>query len=90
MLSPKGRGRHSGRGTAYYWCLAVVFVTMSVLSIMRWTEDYHLFVLGVLSFTAASIGRVALRGRWEGWVRIHISCMGLSYVLLFNGILRGQ
>lgn len=90
MLSPKGRGRHSGRGTAYYWCLAVVFVTMSVLSIMRWTEDYHLFVLGVLSFTAASIGRVALRGRWEGWVRIYISCMGLSYVLLFNGILRGQ
>jgi hypothetical protein len=76
MLSPKGRGRHSGRGTAYYWCLAVVFVTMSVLSIMRWTEDYHLFALGVLSFTAASIGRVALRGRWEGWVRIHISCMG--------------
>jgi uncharacterized membrane protein len=84
MLSPKGRGRHSGRGTAYYWCLAVVFVTMSVLSIMRWTEDYHLFVLGVLSFTAASIGRVALRVRWEGWVRIHLSGMGLSYVLLLT------
>jgi len=38
----------------------------------------------VLSFTAASIGRVALRGRWEGWVRIHISGMGLSFALLLT------
>lgn len=84
MLSPKGRGQHSGRGTAYYWCLAVVFVSLSVLSIMRWTQNYHLFILGVLSFAAASIGRTALRNRWEGWVRVHISGMGLSYVLLLT------
>ena len=69
MLSPKGRGRHSGRGTAYYWCLAVVFVSMAALSAMRWAEDYHLFILGVLSFTAATMGRTALRRRWAGWVR---------------------
>ncbi len=61
MLSPKGRGRHSRVGTRYYWCLAVVFVSMALLSGMRWAEDYHLFVLGALSFTAATIGRAGRR-----------------------------
>ena len=46
MLSKKGRGRHSKWGTIYFWCLFGVFVTMSVLSFMRWAENYHLFILG--------------------------------------------
>jgi len=57
---------------------------MALLSAMRWPEDYHLFVLGVLSFAAATIGRTALTRRWDGWVRLHISGMGLSYVLLLT------
>lgn len=40
--------------------------------------------IGVLSFAAATIGRTALTPRWDGWVRLHISGMGLSYVLLFT------
>src|SRR4029450_1621319 len=46
MLSLKGPGRHPRFGTLYYWNLVVVFVTMTVLSAMRWAEDYHLFILG--------------------------------------------
>ena len=42
MLSKKGRGRHSNLGTVYFWCLFGVFVTMSILSFMRWAENYHL------------------------------------------------
>ena len=49
MLSNKGRGRHSNWGTAYFWFLLGVFVAMSALSFMRWAENYHLFILGVLS-----------------------------------------
>ena len=63
MLSQKGRGRHSNFGTIYFWCLFGVFVSMSVLSFMRWAENYHLFVLGVLSFAAALFGRTAVRRR---------------------------
>ena len=56
MLSNKGRGRHSRFGTVYFWCLFGVFATMSALSFIRWAADYHLFVLGALSFAAANLG----------------------------------
>jgi len=82
MLSDKRPGRHPTFGTIYYWCLSVVFVSATVLSAIRWAEDYHLFVLGVLSFTAASLGRIALRRHWRNWVRLHIAGMGTSYVFL--------
>jgi len=42
MLSRKQHGRHPQAGTIYYRALAVVFITMTVLSISRWADDYHL------------------------------------------------
>ena len=51
---------------------------------MRWQEDYHLFLLGMGSFIAGFIGRSARRQRWQGWVRWHITGMGLSYILLLT------
>jgi hypothetical protein len=82
MLSEKGRGRHPIFGTIYYWCLSAVFATASALAAVRWTEDYHLFILGALSFGAASLGRTARRQRWRSWVKLHITGMGLSYIFL--------
>src|SRR4030095_1913968 len=38
--------------------------------------------LGTLSFATASLGRMALRRRWRNQIRLHISCMGVSYILL--------
>jgi hypothetical protein len=84
MLSKKMAGRHPRFGTYYYWSLAVVFVTAAALSAMRWTENYHLFVLGVLSFSAAWMGRRARRRRWSHWLPLHISALGMSYVLLLT------
>jgi hypothetical protein len=84
MLSEKQRRRHPRAGSIYYWALAIVFVTMTVLSISRWAEDYHLFALGALSFIAATIGRTARRKLWPGWARIHMTGMGGSYVLLMT------
>ena len=84
ILSPKQPGRHPLMGTIYYWCLSAAFVSATALSVMRWAEDYHLFVLGVLSFFAASLGRTARRRLWPEWVKIHITSMGLSYVLLLT------
>src|SRR4029079_16169443 len=82
MLSEKRRGRHSTAGKAYYWCLLALFASATLLSAMRWAENYHLFILGALSFASAWLGRRALRARWRAWVRLHITGMGLSYVLM--------
>ncbi len=84
MLSRKRPGRHPAFGTVYYWFLFGVLVSATALATMRWAEDYHLFILGALSFAAATLGRMARRGRWRGWVGVHISGMGLSYVLLLT------
>ncbi|HEY3887005.1 MAG TPA: hypothetical protein VGL73_00415 [Caulobacteraceae bacterium] len=84
MLSRKARGRHSNFGTVYFWGLIVVFASSCGLAIVRWAEDYPLLILGSLAMASAGFGRSALRRRWPGWVRLHISGMGASYVLLLT------
>jgi hypothetical protein len=82
MLSEKRRGRHSTAGKIYFWSLLALFASTTFLSVVRWHENYHLFTLGALSFASAWFGRTALRQHWRSWVRIHITGMGLSYVLM--------
>jgi hypothetical protein len=86
MLARKGRGRHSRYGTIYFWFLSGVFVTATALSIARWRENDHLFVLGVLSFGAAVAGRQMLRSGpiTRTRLRLHLVGMAASYVLLLT------
>ncbi|HXE86889.1 MAG TPA: hypothetical protein VN524_08845 [Hyphomicrobiaceae bacterium] len=84
MLSGKGRGRHSTSGAIYYWSLAVVVASATGLSAVRWAENYHLFFLGALSLIAATVARRAVRQRWHNWVTLHITGMGLSYILMLT------
>lgn len=84
MLSPKRSGRHPLFGTTYYWCLLGVFLTASALAVVRWAEDYRLFILGALACAAAHFGRMARRKRWNHWAQLHISGMGTSYILLLT------
>ncbi len=82
MLSDKRPGRHPRAGLLYYWCLAAVFATAALLSVIRWTEDWHLFIIGACSFAAASVSRRAIRQPWRHRVRLHIAGMGMSYILM--------
>src|SRR5262249_43454671 len=82
MLSRKGRGRHSRLGTIYFWCLLTLFISATFLSIMRWSENYHLFILGAAPFGCAWFARSALRSRWQHWLRLHIGGMSFSYVVM--------
>jgi len=84
MLSHKAPGRHPQAGAAYYWALAVVFVTMLAIAVSRWAEDYHLAILGAQSFLAATLGRRARRRLWPHWARPHMTGMGASYILLLT------
>ena len=84
MLAPKRSGRHPSAGTVYYWSLVVVFLSMSVLSILRWPADTHLFVLGILSFGAGLVGRMEQRRPAPVRLRVHVTGMGISYILLLT------
>ena len=84
MLAVKRRGRHPRFGNAYYWCLALLFASATVLAVLRWSEDYQLFILGALAFHAASVGRLARRQLWRNWVNFHVTGMGLSYILMLT------
>lgn len=84
MLSPKRRNRHPSFGKIYFWSLTGVFVTTSALAAVRWAQDYPLFILGALSLTAAYLGRQARRRLWSNWVKLHLTGLGASYILLLT------
>lgn len=84
MLTSKRAGRHPAAGAVYYWSLVVVFLSMAALSILRWPANTHLFVLGILSSGAGTVGRAARRGLWCGWLGVHVTGMAISYILLLT------
>lgn len=84
MLSAKRPGRHPAAGTAYFWSLVVVSVTMTLLAVARWPDDNHLAALGAVAISSAAVGRAARRRRWGRWVPIHITGMGSSYVAMLT------
>jgi hypothetical protein len=84
MLSPKRPGRHPTFGSLYFWSLALVFLSASVLSFVRWNEDFHLFILGLLGFGAAILAREAVRRRPRHWAKMHLIGMGASYIFLLT------
>jgi hypothetical protein len=84
IVSTKRRGRHPRFGTIYYWSLSIVFVSSTGMAGIRWSHDAHLFALGTIAFTFASIGYSARRIHWKGWTSIHILGMSLSYIVLLT------
>ncbi|HET6989808.1 MAG TPA: DUF2306 domain-containing protein [Bacteroidia bacterium] len=82
MFAKKQAGLHPKSGKVYFTGLIVVFVTVIIIAILRWKEDYHLFILGLISFSCAYTGRKALKNKWKKWSIIHITGMGLSYIFL--------
>ncbi len=82
MLSKKQIGLHPNSGTIYFWSLFIVFITVTIMAVMRLKEDYHLLILGFISFGSAWIGRKARKNKWKKWSIIHISAMGNSYIFL--------
>jgi hypothetical protein len=53
------------------------------MAVMRWREDYHLFLIGTVAFSAALTGFVARRRHWPGDAA-HIIGMGSSYIALLT------
>jgi hypothetical protein len=83
--APKRPGRHTTSGRIFFWSLAVVFVSSTTMALLRFTEDWHLLVIGTVAFGVGSLGYLARRRRRPGWLRVHIPAMGGAYVALFTG-----
>jgi len=82
-LSVKGGRSHIRAGRGYYRAITITFATATVLAAMRWRQDYHLFAIGAVAFTAATVGYLHRRRRRPGDVP-HITGMGLSYIAMLT------
>src|SRR5262245_4228119 len=80
-LVRKGSPRHIRAGRWYYRAITAVFVTATVLAAMRWRQDYYLFIIGAVAFTAATVGYLHRRRHRPGDTG-HIVGMGVSYVAM--------
>ena len=82
-LSRKGSPRHIRAGRWYYRAITVVFATATILAAMRWRQDYYLFIIGAVAFTAATIGYQHRRRHRPGDTA-HIAGMGTAYVAMLT------
>ncbi|MEP7022717.1 MAG: DUF2306 domain-containing protein [Actinomycetota bacterium] len=82
-LARKGSPRHIRAGRWYYRAIMVVFATATTLAVLRWRQDYYLFIIGALAFGAATIGYQHRRRHRHGDTG-HIAGMGISYVAMLT------
>jgi hypothetical protein len=81
----KRPGRHPKAGRVYLWGIAVVFATATVMAMIRWREDWHLFLIGTVAFGLAIFGWRARVRQAPGWFRWHAGGMGGSFMALLTG-----
>jgi hypothetical protein len=82
-LSRKGSPRHVRTGRWYYRAITTVFGTAIVLAAMRPRQDYHLALIGLVAYTAATLGYQHRRRHRPG-DSPHIAGMGLSYIAMLT------
>src|SRR4051794_36364373 len=81
----KRPGRHPLAGRVYLWGIAVVFATATVMAVIRWREDWQLFLIATVAAGAALLGWRARRWNGPRWPRWHAIGMGGSYIALLTG-----
>jgi len=82
-LSRKGSPRHIRAGRWYYGAISTVFVTATALAAMRWRQDYYVFLIGAVAFTAATVGYLHRRRHRPGDTP-HIAGMGIAYIAMLT------
>lgn len=82
-LSRKGSPRHVRAGRLFYRAITVLFATATALAIMRWRQDYYLFIIGAVAFTAATLGWQHRRRHRPGDTG-HILGMGAGYTAMLT------
>ena len=60
-----------------------MFATAAALAAMCWAQDYYLFILGAVAFTAATTGYLHRRRHRPGDTG-HITGMGIAYTAMLT------
>jgi len=81
----KGPGLHPRAGRVYLSALAGVFATATVMAVIRWPDDAHLFAIAAIAFGLGGYGYLARRRRRPGWPPHHAVGVGGSYIALLTG-----
>src|SRR5947207_13788634 len=85
----KRPGRHPRAGTVSMPAITAIFLTATVMAAMRWSHDWHLFVIATLACGLAWTGWLARKQRWghrwRRWAAIHGTAMTGSYAALLTG-----
>ena len=84
IVSEKRPGLHPICGTIYHWGLSILVISAGFLAAAHWTDDRVLLVLGLISFGASSLGRMARKLNWQTWVGTHIISMGCSFIAMLT------
>jgi len=84
-IARKQAGRHPRAGHVYLWALGGVFATATLMAIIRWPVDAHLFAIAVTAFGLGWYGYRARRRRRPNWPPHHAVAMGGSYIALLTG-----
>lgn len=85
VLRDKSGKKHRAAGNFYFWSMLLSFITVIILSIMRWPHNVHLLLIGTLAFGFTYAGRTLAKIHSRNWTRFHTMCMGFSYILLLTG-----
>jgi hypothetical protein len=84
-FASKRRGWHPRAGVVYLYGIGVVFATASVMSVIRWEHNWHLFLIATVAFGSALIGWQVRHRRPARWLLWHGLAMAGSYVALLTG-----
>jgi hypothetical protein len=85
MLSEKGGKRHSTFGRVYFWSMLTAFISVVILSIMRWPHNIHLLIIGVFAVISTYLGYRLTKTKRKYWPRLHTILMSASYIFLLTG-----
>jgi hypothetical protein len=84
-IATKRPGRHPRAGRVYLWALGGVAATATVMAVIRWRQDAHLFAIAAVAAGLGWYGYRARRRPRQGWPTRHAIGMGGSYIALLTG-----
>lgn len=87
MLSRKAPGLHPRVGELYHASVLGVCLTAGALALLHWERSWGFLPVAIGSYAFALVGYVAAKLRFRGWLRVHVTCQGGSYIAMVTALL---